>query len=292
MFRIPNLAKPPSKKKAEMLAAKKELILKELAEGIGAAFAAEVDQSGLRSGLRIWFGDLDKKHGPVAELRAHGLKGHRVTLTFGNFSKGVLSQILAASSEDVQLARALVASIRPEVDVQIPGQSISDWKVTSGAFRIVATIREQDHPLDDTSVIATCRDVIVPMMAAMAELIGYDVIEDRQREDEVPAWEGAILQSVVTRRERNPRNRLLCIRIYGERCFACGTDPRMTYGDAGSIIEVHHLEPLSLLMEPRPYDPRTDLVPLCPNCHRTVHTRRPVPLTIADLKAILGTSYA
>ena len=128
-------------------------------------------------------------------------------------------------------------------------------------------------------------------MAAMAELIGYDVIEDL-RHEEVPAYEGAILQSVVKRRERNPRNRLLCIRIHGERCFACGSEPRMTYGDAGSIIEVHHLEPLALLMESRPYDPRTDLVPLCPNCHRMVHTKRPIPLTMDDLKAILRATYA
>lgn len=274
-----------------MLAAKKELILRELAEGTGAAVAASVDLSGLRSGLRIWFSDLDEKHGPVAELRTHGLKGHRVILTFGNFSGRVLSQICTASPEDVQLARALVSSIRPEVEIEILGQSMLEWEVINGAFRMVATVRNQEHPLEDSSVIATCRDVIVPIMAAMAELIGYDVIEDLQDED-VPAYEGAILQSVVKRRERNPRNRLLCIRIHGERCFACGTEPRMTYGDAGSIIEVHHLEPVALLLEPRPYDPRTDLVPLCPNCHRTVHTKRPIPLTMADLKAILRTTYA
>jgi 5-methylcytosine-specific restriction protein A len=291
MFRILNRVKHPPKKKAEMLSAKKELILKELAEGTGAAVAAVSDMSGLRSCMRIWFGDLDEKHGPVAELRAHGLKGHRVTLTFGNFSGSVLSQILAASPEDVQLARALVASIRPEVDVDIPGQSMPEWKVMNGAFRMVATVRNQDRPLEDSAVIATCRDVIVPIMAAMAELIGYDVIEERQG-DEASACEGAILQSVVRRRERNPRNRLLCIRIHGERCFACGFEPRLTYGDAGSIIEVHHLEPVALLLKPRPYDPRTDLVPLCPNCHRTVHTRRPIPLAMDDLKAILGTSYA
>lgn len=291
MFRIQNRVKQQPKKKAEMLAAKKELILKELAEGTGAAVAAAVDLSGLRSCLRIWFGDLDERNGPVAELRAYGLKGHRVILTFGTFSGRALSQILAASPEDVQLARALVASIRPEVDVEIPGQSMPEWKVLNGAFRMVATVRNQQHPLEDSSVIATCRDVIVPIMAAMAELIGYDVIEDHQGED-ATVCEGAILPSVVRRRERNPRNRLLCIRIHGERCFACGTEPKMIYGDAGSIIEVHHLEPVALLMEPRPYNPRTDLVPLCPNCHRTVHTRRPIPLTMADLKGILGTSYA
>ena len=275
-----------TKTKAEMLASKKNLILKELSEGTGAAIAAAADMSGIRSGLRIWFADLDERHGPVAELRAHGLKGHRVTLTFGNFSGTVLSQIMVASHEDVQLARALVASIRAEVNVEIPGQNISDWKVESGAFRMIATVRNQDSPLDDSVVIATCRDVIVPMMAAMAELIGYDVIEEKQ-DEEVPAYEGAILQSLVKKRERNPRNRLLCIRIHGERCFACGFEPKIRYGDVGSIIEVHHLEPVALLAVPRPYDPLTDLVPLCPNCHRAVHIKRPVPMDMNDLKAIL-----
>jgi 5-methylcytosine-specific restriction protein A len=274
-----------------MLWAKKDLILRELAEGTGAAIAATVDFSGLRSYMRIWFGDLDQKHGPVAELRAHGLRGHRVTLTFGNFSGEVLSQIREASPEDVQLARALVESIGPEVEVEIPGQEILDWKVTDGKFRLIATVRNHENALDDSAVTETCREVIVPIMAAMAELIGYDVIEETT-DEEMPAYEGAIAQSVVRRRERNPRNRLLCIRIHGERCFACGVDPKMTYGAAGGIVEVHHLEPVAMLVAPRPYNPRTDLVPLCPNCHRAVHTKRPVPIGLEELKRILESSNA
>lgn len=268
-----------------MIAGKKDLILRELEEGTGAAIAAAVDKSGRRSGLRIWFGDLDQKHGPVAELKPYGLKGHSVGLSFGSFSGEIIGQIRRASSEDVQLARALIASIRSDIAVEISGQDISDWTVTSGSFRMTARIRDQDHPHEDVAIIAICRDVIVPMMAAMAELIGYDVIEEEVHDD-VPAFEGAILQSVVQRRERNPRNRLLCIRIHGERCAVCGLEPRRAYGEAGSIIEVHHLEPVALLVEPRPYDPCTDLVPLCPNCHRALHTRRPIPLGIEELKTL------
>lgn len=212
-----------------MIAEKKELILRELEEGTGAAITAVVDRSGLRSSLRIWFADLDEKHGPVANLRPYGLKGHRVDLSFGNFSGVVLGQIRNAAPEDVQLARALVASIRADVEIEVPGQNLPEWSVTNGAFRMTAKIRDLDHPQDDATVIATCRDVIVPMMAAMAELIGYDVIEE-PADDDVPAFEGAILQSVVKRRERNPRNRLLCIRIHGEKCAACGSEPRLTYG--------------------------------------------------------------
>lgn len=265
-----------------MIFAKKDLIQRELQEGTGAAFTAAVDHTGLRSGLRIWFDDLDERHGPVAELRPYGLKGFRVDLTFGNFSKEVINQILKASPEDILLARALVASIRAEIGIEVHGQSLHEWSVTNGAFRMTAKIRDQENPNSDAAVIVTCREVIVPMMAAMAELIGYDVIEENA-EDETTSYEGAILQSVVQRRERNPRNRLLCIRIHGEKCVVCGLEPKQTYGEAGSIIEVHHLEPLALLSAPRPYDPRTDLVPLCPSCHRAIHTRRPIPITIQEL---------
>lgn len=265
-----------------MIAGKKELILRELEDGTGAMISAAVDHSGLRSGLRIWFGDLDERHGPVAQLSPYGLKGYRVDLYFGKFSRQVISQIWKASAEDVQLARALIASIRADIAIEVPGQSLSEWSVINGAFRMTAKIRDQAHPHEDAVVIATCHEVIVPMMAAMAELIGYDIIEEPTGQ-EVPAFEGAILQSVVQRRERNPRNRLLCIRIHGEKCMICNLEPRLTYGEAGSIIEVHHLEPLASLVEPRPYDPRTDLVPLCPNCHRAVHTRRPTPFSIEEL---------
>jgi 5-methylcytosine-specific restriction protein A len=268
-----------------MLAGKKDLILRELEEGTGAAMAAAVDSSGLRSGLRIWFADLDERHGPVAELRPYGLKGHSVTLSFGTFSGEIINQIRRASSEDVHLARALIASIRPDIEVQISGQARPDWTVTAGSFRMTARIRDQNLPHEDVAITAICRDVIVPMMAAMAELIGYDTIEDEPA-DETPAFEGAVLQSVVQRRERNPRNRLLCIRIHGERCMVCELEPRLAYGVAGGIIEVHHLEPVALLAEPRPYDPRNDLVPLCPSCHRALHTRRPVPFGIEELKTL------
>ena len=69
-----------------MIARSKELILRELEEGTGASIAVDVNDTGLRSALRIWFSDLDEQRGPIAELRPHGLKGHRVDLALGNFS--------------------------------------------------------------------------------------------------------------------------------------------------------------------------------------------------------------
>lgn len=268
-----------------MLAAKIDLIRKEIEHGTGAAIALAVDNKGLRTGLRIWFADLDERHGPVAELRPYGLKGHIVNVAFGRFSGSILRQISNASEEDVQLARALIASIRPEIDIEIIGQDKANWTITDGKFQLIAKIRDLELVQNDSTVTSTCREVIVPLMAALAELIGYDIIEDEA--EMASSYDGAISASIVNRRERNPRNRLLCIRIHGDKCFACGCEPQVKYGKAGSIIEVHHLEPVSLLKEPRQYDPLTDLVPLCPNCHRAVHTKRPIPLTMEELKSVL-----
>ena len=274
-----------------MITSRRELIVRELEEGTGALIAVGIDQGGLRSGMRIWFDDLGPRNGPVADMRPHGLKSHRVQLTFGDFSGAVIRQIGKASYEDRQLAHALVASIEPNASVTAKGQTLEGWSVNDGSFTMDATIRHQERPDTDEAISRTCREVIVPIMAAMAELIGYDIVEDEVPED-TPEVEGAITRSLVKRRERNPRNRLLCIRLHGEACGACGLEPRKRYGEFGSIVEVHHLEPLANLKAPKPYDPATDLIPLCPNCHRVAHTRRPEPWTVDDIRSMLEAADA
>ena len=271
-----------------MIVGRKDIIRRELEAGTGASIGMTIDQSGTRTGLKLWFNDLDDRHGPIAELRPHGLRGYRVTLSFGSFSGQVLRQIQAAAEEDVRLARALVASIDASVEVDLSGQDRNGWKVDSGSFKITATARGFTDDQDE-ALVKVCREVMVPLMAAMAELIGYDVIE--QDDVEGHAFEGAVLISAIRRRERNPRNRLLCIRLHGERCACCGIEPREVYGLAGDIVEVHHLEALSLLAAPRPYDPSTDLVPLCPNCHRAAHTKRPLPWSLAELRSLMSSGH-
>lgn len=270
-----------------MLARQRELIARELLEGTGAGIAVGLVAGELRQGIRIWFSELGEKHGPVAELLPHGLKSHSVRLCFGSFSGSILSKIRYAGEEEVALARALFRSIPLDLKVKITGQDLSSWLVTDGGFEAKALYRHDTRkPDSEEAIVATCREVIVPMMAAMAELIGYDPVNDVVP-DTAPEVEGMLSRAVVNRRERNLRNRLLCIRLHGHGCAVCRTDPRDVYGDAGGIIEVHHLEPLALLSSPRPYDPVSDLVPLCPCCHRAVHTKRPVPHTPGELAAMM-----
>jgi 5-methylcytosine-specific restriction enzyme A len=87
--------------------------------------------------------------------------------------------------------------------------------------------------------------------------------------------------------ERKPRNRRRAIEVHGTACKVCGFDFDEVYGSeyAESYIEIHHLKPLSA--EEGVVDPRTDLVPLCANCHRMAHKRRSSVTPIDKLKELL-----
>lgn len=271
-----------------MLAEKQALIRREVEEGTGAAICLEEDKSGVQTAIRLWFADLERIHSPVVTLRPTGLRRFEAKLVFGNFAADTIRQMQRASAEEVQLARALVGSIATSADVKIGNDQTTDnWLINDGGFTIIAEKRGIESRFDDNSVADTCRELVIPILAAMAELYGYDPVEELVPPDEEALTEGAVKLTVIRKRERNPRNRLLCLRIHGAACKICDLDPGELYGEAGNIIEVHHLQPLSLAGEPRPYDPATDLVPLCPNCHRAVHTRRPVPWVPAELKNLL-----
>lgn len=272
-----------------MLAEKQALIHREIEEGTGAAIRLQKyrGRDAVQTGIRLWFSDLDRTHSPIVTLRPKGLNRFEVRLTFGNFAAGTVRQMKQANAEKVQLARALVSSIalKSDVSVTVSGdQGPGEWLIRDGSFWIVAEKRGIDQRFRDEALIVTCRELVIPILAAMAELYGYDPVEDIHSPDQGALMEGEVRLTQVRKRERNPRNRMLCLRIHGPVCMVCGLDPIARYGDAGAIIEVHHLQPLSVAGEPRPYDPASDLVPLCPNCHRAAHTRRPIPWTPDELR--------
>lgn len=269
-----------------MIAQQKALIRQEVEAGTGAVIGLETADSGVQQGLRLWFDDLGRARSPIVELRPRGLSRYEARLSFANFAAETVQQMRRADDEERQLARALVRSIAEDAQVTCPGQSLDDWQVDGPGFTITAELKGVHDRFGEGALADTCRKIVIPILAAMAELYGYDPVEEETADSE-ELMEGAVRVSQVKRRERNRRNRLLCLRIHGNRCAVCGADPSAVYGRAGDVIEVHHIQPLSLADGPRPYDPETDLIPLCPTCHRAAHTRRPVPLSPDELRSLL-----
>lgn len=103
--------------------------------------------------------------------------------------------------------------------------------------------------------------------------------------------EGAKVRVETNRYERDRRNRAAALAIHGYSCKACKLDMSERYGAAASgLIEVHHVTPVSQLGEGYIIDPRTDLVPLCPNCHSVAHRRTP-PYSVDDLREMLASVH-
>ena len=91
---------------------------------------------------------------------------------------------------------------------------------------------------------------------------------------EATLFEGAELAVISDRFERSKKARELCIAAHGTVCAVCGFDSAKVYGPRfAGIIDVHHRVPLNEIREDHVVDPIADLVPLCPNCHRAIHSK-------------------
>jgi len=99
--------------------------------------------------------------------------------------------------------------------------------------------------------------------------------------------EGAAVQVTVNRYERDRKARQAALDWHGYQCKVCGLDMTKVYGEiAKGFIHVHHLIPLSEIKENYQVDPKTDLIPVCPNCHAMLHRQDP-PILPDALKSKL-----
>jgi len=88
--------------------------------------------------------------------------------------------------------------------------------------------------------------------------------------------EGAAVLVTVNRYERDQKARQAALKWHGYQCKVCGLDMAKVYGEiAKGIIHVHHLIPLSEIKENYLVNPKTDLIPVCPNCHAMLHRQDP-----------------
>ena len=73
-------------------------------------------------------------------------------------------------------------------------------------------------------------------------------------------------------------------------CQCCGFDFEDMYGDVGrEFIEAHHTKPISELHQDGERTKKEDIAPVCANCHRMLHKRRPW-LVMNELKKLISGS--
>lgn len=121
---------------------------------------------------------------------------------------------------------------------------------------------------------------------ASEPITAYRTPSEREADDVL--MEGSRVAVRVNRFERNSKARALCIRLFGTACHVCGFDFEQCYGKIGKgFIHVHHLTPVSEISKRYVVDARKDLRPVCPNCHEMLHSRPKLPISIAELRAII-----
>lgn len=118
----------------------------------------------------------------------------------------------------------------------------------------------------------------------LAAIQSMEIIDEKKSQTE-----GGVKVIVSLRYERNISLRNKAFEIHGHSCAVCDFNFADTYGEWGTGFgEVHHLVPVSeSLGIKKPVNPYTDLIVLCPNCHRMVHRKRGITLTVEELKSKL-----
>jgi len=112
------------------------------------------------------------------------------------------------------------------------------------------------------------------------------IIVDDNLTTAVFSSDGRQIRYYTTRYERKKTNREEAIRIHGTTCMACGFNFEKMYGQVGKdYIDVHHIVPLSSIKQEVLINPQTDLICLCPNCHRMIHKKD--VLTLEKLKQLI-----
>lgn len=104
--------------------------------------------------------------------------------------------------------------------------------------------------------------------------------------DLISITEGGERVVISIQAERNPKLRKEAVKFHGTACKVCGFDFENKYGDWGKgFIEVHHLLPLGQSKKvKRDVNIKSDLTVLCSNCHKMVHRKREITLTIVELR--------
>lgn len=238
--------------------------------------------------------DLDVNESFTVEFRKEWRSAQSV-LVWGKFARPCI-QKLGEADPMSRLSVAAVASslpkgIRPQFVINGVERPLNDPKAWPAGWNSVQwsllrgslpgdTMTEQDWEV-------VSADLVLPLLSMLVALLGVEEVEA-----DSSATEGNSYEARSIRYERKKINRDICLRIRGTRCLCCNRSMEEEYGSvAHDLIEVHHVVPASAMGPEYRVNPTTDLVPVCPNCHRVLHRSDP-PMPPEQLRAALASRRA
>ncbi len=225
-----------------------------------------------------------------------GWRSLRVEFRPGSFAHPLLGTMSGSDEPGRALFSGVLAQCRSDgadLEFSINGRPLDPlsaeiWAVPWGD--VALAIRRGQLAVntgDDTRDEELVFQWTARLAAAVLALLPLEPIEEPENPLGLP--EGAVSRIEVNRYERDRRNRAAALAIHGLSCKACGLDMSDRYGAAAAgFIEVHHTTPVSAVGAGYMIDPRTDLLPLCPNCHAVVHRRTP-PYSLEEISLMLAT---
>ena len=111
------------------------------------------------------------------------------------------------------------------------------------------------------------------LTSASSRLLLGALAKQRSQTQRQFAVEGRRLKRMVSTRERDPRLRAAALKAYDFTCSICDMKPSDFYGQfAVDCLDVHHLRPLGSGVARRSPTNLTDVIVVCPTCHRALHT--------------------
>lgn len=211
--------------------------------------------------------------------------------TFPGQLKTLISKNFAQKIEQVIQVLDSVNEENNQIDLTIDGTTIKDCHEFDSRSEINFSGNFQFDPFPQDDLSQSSLDVLNVLISTWV-LVWLVLLESESDTQELPdshgEIEGAIKRGEFSWRERSRKNRAACLAIHGFTCGVCGQNMADKYGQvAKTLIHVHHIVPVGSLENPQVFDPRMDLIPLCPNCHYAAHIKSP-PFTPAELREFIN----
>lgn len=103
----------------------------------------------------------------------------------------------------------------------------------------------------------------------------FENVQDVVYPDEINNEEMFREGQIKHKYERNNRARQRCLETHGYNCKVCDFNFEDVFGEIGKeFIHVHHVKPISEIKSEYVIDPINDLIPVCPNCHAMLHSKK------------------